>query len=112
MVTWSVWAGSAAGTAHLRHSRDCDDAYATAHSAGALLLAVADGASGARFGAIGARMAVALAIREAGALPGAFGSADLDRPAHAIPNATPYLFDAETLARAAAGVELAVGPSG
>ena len=71
MVTWSVWAGSAAGTAHLRHSRDCDDAYATAHSAGALLLAVADGASGARFGAIGARMAVALAIREAGALLGA-----------------------------------------
>ena len=46
------------------------------------------------------------------ALNGAAGSADLDRPAHAIPNATPYLFDAESLARAAAGVELAARPSG
>lgn len=73
MVTWNVWAGSAAGTAHLRHGRDCDDAYATGDCSGALLLAVADGASGARFGALGARLAVALGVREARA-------ALLDRP--------------------------------
>jgi 2,3-bisphosphoglycerate-dependent phosphoglycerate mutase len=43
------------------------------------------------------------------ALNGAVGSADLDAPAHAIPNATPYLFDAASLARAAAGIERATG---
>jgi broad specificity phosphatase PhoE len=43
------------------------------------------------------------------ALNGVAGSADLDGPAHAIPNATPYLFDSESLARAAAGIELAAG---
>lgn len=35
------------------------------------------------------------------ALNAAAGSDDLDGPAHAIPNATPYLFDDESLARAA-----------
>jgi 2,3-bisphosphoglycerate-dependent phosphoglycerate mutase len=35
------------------------------------------------------------------ALNGASGSADLDGPAHAIPNATPYLFDEADLLRAA-----------
>jgi broad specificity phosphatase PhoE len=45
------------------------------------------------------------------ALNGAAGSPDLDSPAHAIPNATPYLFDAASLARAAAGIDRAVGRS-
>ncbi|HVH51883.1 MAG TPA: histidine phosphatase family protein [Gaiellaceae bacterium] len=35
------------------------------------------------------------------ALNAAAGSDDLDGPAHAIPNATPYLFDGESLVRAA-----------
>jgi broad specificity phosphatase PhoE len=46
------------------------------------------------------------------ALNGAAGSADLDAPAHAIPNATPYFFDAESLERAATGIERAAGPPG
>jgi broad specificity phosphatase PhoE len=46
------------------------------------------------------------------ALNGAAGSADLDAPAHAIPNATPYLFDAQSLERAAAGIERATGLRG
>ena len=33
------------------------------------------------------------------------GSDDLDGPAHQLPNATPYLFDEEALARAVAGIE-------
>lgn len=43
------------------------------------------------------------------ALNGAAGAADLDGPAHAIPNATPYLFDEASLARAAEGIERALG---
>jgi broad specificity phosphatase PhoE len=43
------------------------------------------------------------------ALNGAAGSGDLDAPAHAIPNATPYLFDAGSLERAVEGIELAAG---
>jgi len=45
------------------------------------------------------------------ALNGAEGSTELDGPAHRIPNATPYLFDAESLARAVDGIEriLALG---
>jgi broad specificity phosphatase PhoE len=39
------------------------------------------------------------------ALNGAAGSADLDAPEHSIPNATPYLFDERSLARAADGIE-------
>jgi broad specificity phosphatase PhoE len=39
------------------------------------------------------------------ALNAARGSDDLDRPVHAIPNATPYLFDGGALARAAARIE-------
>jgi broad specificity phosphatase PhoE len=41
------------------------------------------------------------------ALNGSAGSADLDAPAHAISNATPYLFDADSLERAATGIERA-----
>jgi 2,3-bisphosphoglycerate-dependent phosphoglycerate mutase len=39
------------------------------------------------------------------ALNAAAGSADLDGPDHAIPNATPYLFDAASLERAVATIE-------
>ena len=39
------------------------------------------------------------------ALNAAAGSDELDGPAHAIPNATPYLFDDASLGRAAAGIE-------
>jgi broad specificity phosphatase PhoE len=38
------------------------------------------------------------------ALNAAAGSADLDAPEHSIPNATPYLFDAAALERAATRV--------
>jgi len=43
------------------------------------------------------------------ALNAAAGSPDLDGPEHAIPNATPYLFDERALERAAAHVERLVG---
>jgi broad specificity phosphatase PhoE len=39
------------------------------------------------------------------ALNAAAGSSDLDAPAHLIPNATPYLFDADALERAATRIE-------
>jgi 2,3-bisphosphoglycerate-dependent phosphoglycerate mutase len=39
------------------------------------------------------------------ALNGACGSAGLDRPVHDVPNATPYLFDAPALERAAGRIE-------
>jgi 2,3-bisphosphoglycerate-dependent phosphoglycerate mutase len=39
------------------------------------------------------------------ALNAADGSGDLDGPEHAIPNATPYLFDEASLARAVEGIE-------
>ena len=39
------------------------------------------------------------------ALNAAAGSPDLDRPAHAIPNATPYLFDEPALHRAATHID-------
>jgi broad specificity phosphatase PhoE len=39
------------------------------------------------------------------ALNAADGSSDLDGPEHAIPNATPYLFDSSALARAAERIE-------
>jgi broad specificity phosphatase PhoE len=39
------------------------------------------------------------------ALNAAAGSGDLDGPEHSIPNATPYLFDAAALERAAARIE-------
>jgi broad specificity phosphatase PhoE len=42
------------------------------------------------------------------ALNAAGGSDDLDGPAHAIPNATPYLFDHTTLAAAATRIEALV----
>jgi 2,3-bisphosphoglycerate-dependent phosphoglycerate mutase len=42
------------------------------------------------------------------ALNAAAGSDDLDAPEHAIPNATPYLFDETALARAAARIEALV----
>jgi 2,3-bisphosphoglycerate-dependent phosphoglycerate mutase len=40
------------------------------------------------------------------ALNAAAGSSELDRPLHDIPNATPYLFDADVLAAAADRIEL------
>ena len=43
------------------------------------------------------------------ALNAAAGSADLDAPEHAIPNATPYLFDDAALALAAARVAVLAG---
>jgi broad specificity phosphatase PhoE len=47
------------------------------------------------------------------ALNAAGGSDDLDGPAHAIPNATPFLFDDAALERAADGVErLVTAPAG
>ena len=39
------------------------------------------------------------------ALNTAGGSDDLDGPVHALPNATPFLFDDDALARAAAGID-------
>jgi broad specificity phosphatase PhoE len=39
------------------------------------------------------------------AINAADGSDSLDGPAHQLPNATPYLFDEEALARAVAGIE-------
>ena len=39
------------------------------------------------------------------ALNAAAGSGDLDGPEHAVPNATPYLFDERALARAAEAIE-------
>ena len=39
------------------------------------------------------------------ALNAAAGSSDLDGPVHDVPNATPFLFDDETLARAAEQIE-------
>jgi broad specificity phosphatase PhoE len=43
------------------------------------------------------------------ALNAAAGSADLDAPEHSIPNATPYLFDDDSLLRAADGIEQDAG---
>jgi probable phosphoglycerate mutase len=43
------------------------------------------------------------------ALNAASGSDELDGPDHSIPNATPYLFDEESLARAAARIERLAG---
>ena len=43
------------------------------------------------------------------ALNAAAGSEDLDSPEHGIPNATPYLFDETTLARAASRMRLLAG---
>ena len=40
------------------------------------------------------------------ALNAAAGSDDLDQPEHGIPNATPYLFDDDALARAAVRIRM------
>jgi broad specificity phosphatase PhoE len=45
------------------------------------------------------------------ALNAAAGSDDLDAPEHAIPNASPYLFDDDTIARAVKGIERIVANS-
>jgi broad specificity phosphatase PhoE len=45
------------------------------------------------------------------ALNAAAGSDDLDRPVHEIPNATPFLFDATAVARAADRIEALAGLS-
>jgi broad specificity phosphatase PhoE len=44
------------------------------------------------------------------ALNAAAGATDLDGPAHAIPNATPFLFDGESLAGAAERIDALTGP--
>jgi broad specificity phosphatase PhoE len=44
------------------------------------------------------------------ALNGAAGSRELDGPAHAIPNASPFLFDESALARACDRIEELAGP--
>ena len=44
------------------------------------------------------------------ALNAASGSEQLDAPEHSIPNATPYLFDERSLARAVSGIEKDAGP--
>ena len=46
------------------------------------------------------------------ALNAAAGSRDLDGPAHAIPNATPYLFDEPALRRAAAHIDQLLSAEG
>lgn len=46
------------------------------------------------------------------ALNAAEGSDDLDAPEHSVPNATPYLFDEETLRRAVEGIERIVANPG
>ncbi|MFL5913489.1 MAG: histidine phosphatase family protein [Gaiellaceae bacterium] len=46
------------------------------------------------------------------ALNAAAGSDDLDAPEHGIPNATPYLFDDASLARAVEGIERVVANPG
>jgi broad specificity phosphatase PhoE len=45
------------------------------------------------------------------ALNGAAGSDDLDGPVHALPNATPFLFDEDTLERAATRIEELAPPA-
>lgn len=45
------------------------------------------------------------------ALNAAGGSDDVDRPAHAMPNATPYLFGDDALARAVTRIEALVPPA-
>jgi broad specificity phosphatase PhoE len=61
--------------------------------------------------AAGATLVVCHEVPIRYALNAAAGSADLGRPVHAVPNATPYLFDEDALARAAAGVaRLAAAP--
>lgn len=63
--TWSVRAGAVTGSAHLRHGGDREDAYAVEHVGGALVVAVADGCSGARYSGLGAALAAPLAVRTA-----------------------------------------------
>ena len=46
------------------------------------------------------------------ALNAAAGSDDLDAPEHGIPNSTPYLFDAASLARAVEGIDRAMANPG
>ena len=45
------------------------------------------------------------------ALNGVGGSDDLDAPVHAIPNATPFMFDERSLARAVERIEALTAPS-
>lgn len=64
MRSWRVLSGSVPGVAHLRQGGDCQDAFATRQTDdGVLFAAVADGASSAELSALGAHLAVHLAIR-------------------------------------------------
>jgi hypothetical protein len=60
---WSVVAASVVGGAHVRAGVSAQDAFAVEQIDGVLLLAVADGAGSARLGAVGAPLAVSLAIQ-------------------------------------------------
>ncbi len=59
---WTVTAASQAGTSHLRHGEPCADRFAMRAEAGVLVMAVADGAGSARFGADGAEQAAGRAV--------------------------------------------------
>ncbi len=73
MTQWRVRAGSMTGSAHLRHERGCDDAFAVRQRDGTLIAAVADGCSDERFSAIGATMAVSIAVEAADQVLGQIG---------------------------------------
>ncbi len=64
---WHVTGSSVAGTSHLRKGLGCDDAYLyrTPDEQDLLLIAVADGAGSAKYGAHGATTAVQAAIEQA-----------------------------------------------
>ncbi|MBL7258042.1 protein phosphatase 2C domain-containing protein [Paractinoplanes lichenicola] len=60
---WTVLAGSATGGAHARAAAGSQDAHAVRETNGTLLVAVADGASSAACGAVGATLVVGLAVQ-------------------------------------------------
>jgi hypothetical protein len=62
-VGWRVVAASQPGSSHLRRGEACADRFEKAQAAGALILALADGAGSATHGAEGAEMAASAAVR-------------------------------------------------
>ncbi|HYL05784.1 MAG TPA: protein phosphatase 2C domain-containing protein, partial [Thermoanaerobaculia bacterium] len=65
--SWLVVAASQAGSSHLRRGEPCADRFEITLAAGALILAVADGAGSAARGAEGAALAARTAARLAAA---------------------------------------------
>ncbi len=62
--TWRIIGASVVGTGHLKEGKKCEDAHLTSQTPqGALLVAIADGASSASRGAEGAQQAVSAAMR-------------------------------------------------